>query len=89
MKKISFWLLYTSNLIHVYQSSQKFLRNTLKKMTLKPKQMHLMSGDLNIDHSKTNAKTSTFKIVLGGYDLNNMSLTGITREAINPQTKMV
>ena len=29
-----------------------------QKITLKQKQMHLMCGDLNIDHSKTNAKGS-------------------------------
>ena len=80
-------MLYTLNLIPVYQSSQNLLRNVLKKITLKPKQMHLMCGDLNIDHSKTNAKFLTLKNVLGGNDLNNMSLTGFTRETINFQTK--
>ena len=35
--------------------------------------MHLMCGDLNIDHSKTNANFSKIENVLGGYDLNNVS----------------
>ena len=55
-------------------------------MTLKPKQM---CGDLNIDHSKTNAKFSTLENVPRGYDLNNMSLTGFARETINSQTRIV
>ena len=57
-------------------------------MTLKLKQMHLMCGDLKTDHSKTNVKLSTLKNVLGGYDLNNMSLTGITSQTINSQTRI-
>ena len=31
--------------------------------------MHLMCGDLNIDHSKTNEKFLTLENVLGEYDL--------------------
>ena len=50
--------------------------------------MHLMCGDLNIDHSKTNAKFSTLENVLGGSDLNNMSLTAFTRETNNSQTRI-
>ena len=65
----------------------KTFEEYFEKMALKPKQMHLMCGDLNIDHSKTNAKFSTLEIVFGGYDLNNMSLTGFTRETINSQTR--
>ena len=64
----------------------KIFQEYFEKITLKPKQMPLMCGDLNIDHSKTNAKFLTLENVLGGYDLNNMSLTGFTREAINSQT---
>ena len=51
------------------------------------KKMHLTSGELNIDHSKTNAKFSTLENVLGGYDPSNMSLPGFTRETINSQTR--
>ena len=47
-----------------------------------------MCGDLNIDHSKTNAKFVTLENVLGGYDLNNMSVTGFTRETNNSQTRI-
>ena len=57
-------------------------------MTLKPKQMHLICGDLNFYHSKTNAKFSTLENILEGYDLNSMSLTGFTRETVNSQTKI-
>ena len=49
--------------------------------------MHVMCVDLNIDHSKTNAKFSTLENVLGGYDLNNMSPTRFTRETIIFQTR--
>ena len=56
-------------------------------MSLKPKQMHLMCGDLNTDHSKTNAKFSTLKNVLGGYDL-SIVLTGFTNETNNSQTRI-
>ena len=65
----------------------KSFEEYFEKMTLKPKQMHLICGDLNIDHSKANAKISTLENVLGGYDLNNMSLTGFTSETINSQTR--
>ena len=47
-----------------------------------------MCGDLNIDHSKTNAKFFNLENVLGGYDLNNMSRTGFTRETIISQTRI-
>ena len=50
--------------------------------------MHLMCRDLNTDHSKTKAKFLTLENVLRGYDLNNMSLTGFTRETINSQTRI-
>ena len=52
--------------------------------------MHLMCGDLNIGHSKTNAKSSTLENVLGEYDLNKMSLTGFTnkKKTINSQTRI-
>ena len=47
----------------------KTFQEYFEKITLKPKQMHLMCGDLNIDHLKTNAKFLTLENVLGGYDL--------------------
>ena len=45
-----------------------------------------MCGDLNIDHSKTNAKFSSLENVLGGYDLNKQER--FTRETINSQTRI-
>ena len=65
----------------------KTFQEYFEKITLKTKQMHLMCGDLNIDQSKTNAKFLTLENILGGYDLNNVSLTGFTRETINSQTR--
>ena len=67
--------------------SKKF-EEFFEKMTLKPKQMHLMRGDLNVDQSKTNAKFSTLENVLRGYDLNKMSQTRFARETINSQTRI-
>ena len=66
----------------------KTFQENFEKITLKPKQMHLICGDLNIDQSKTNANFLTLENVLGGYDLNNMSLTGFIRETINSQTRI-
>ena len=66
----------------------KSFQEYFEKITFKPKQMHLTSGDLNINHSKTYAKFLTLENVLGGYDLNNMSLTGFTRETIISQTRI-
>ena len=65
----------------------KTFEDYFEKITLKPKQMHLMCGDLNIDHSKTNAKFSSLENVPRGYDMNNMSLTGFTRETTSSQTR--
>ena len=66
----------------------KTFQEYFEKITVKPKQKALMCGDLNIDHSKTNAKFLTLEIFLGGYDLNNKSLTGFPRENINSQTRI-
>ena len=65
----------------------KTFEDYFEKNNAQAKQMHLMCRDLNIDHSKTNAKFLTLENVFGGYDLNNMSLTGFTRETINSQTR--
>ena len=66
----------------------KTFEEYFEKITLNPKRMHLMCGDLNIDHTKTNANFLTLESVLGWYDHNNMSLTGFTRDTINSQTRI-
>ena len=50
--------------------------------------MQLMWGDLNFDHSKTNAKFLTLKKCFRGYDGNDMSPTGFTRQTIISQTRI-
>ena len=66
----------------------KTFEDYFEKITIKPKEMHLMRGDSNIDQSKTNANHLTLENVLGGNDLSNMSLTGFTKKTINSQTRI-
>ena len=77
-------LVLTVVFLKPYTSSSE-LSKTFEEF--KPKQKPLKCEDLIIDHSKTNAKLSTSNKILGGCDLNNMSLTGFTRETIISQKR--
>ena len=49
------------------------------------KQLHQVCDDLSSENSETKAKLMALN-VLGEYDLNNMSMTGITRDTSYSQT---
>ena len=59
-----------------------------EELTPEPEQLHIVRGDLNIDHSSKINKFSKLKDILSSYNLSNMSNAGYTRESAMSRTNI-